>query len=79
MNGSNLSAAGFFTATAAPYPTTLNTVKVSMSALQGAAIVNALIVNTYNAGGVNQVSALLPSSAATGLYDLRVENGASGF
>jgi hypothetical protein len=32
---------------------------------------------TYNVGGVNQLAAVLPSTAAVGSYDLRVENGAA--
>ena len=34
------------------------------------------MVYTYNVGGVNQLAAVLPSDAAVGAYDLRVENGA---
>jgi uncharacterized protein (TIGR03437 family) len=79
VKGTGLSATGNVTATAPIYPTTLNNVKISMTAVTpfGGAVVTPLMVNTYNVSGVNQLTAVLPSTAAAGSYDLRVENGAS--
>src|SRR6478672_1361072 len=75
VKGTGLSAAGYVTASAPSYPTTLNSVKISLTAVTGGTVVSALMAYTYNAGGVNQLAAVLPSTAAAGAYDLRVDNG----
>ena len=77
VKGTGLSAAGLVQATPPAYFTTLNSVRISLTAVTGGAVVNPLIVNTYNIGGVNQVVAVLPSSTAVGAWDLRVENGST--
>jgi uncharacterized protein (TIGR03437 family) len=77
IRGTALSPAGFVAAIAPAYPTTLNSAKVSFTAVNGGAVVNALMAHTYNMGGVSQVAAVLPSGAASGPYDVRVTNGAS--
>lgn len=77
VKGTGLSAAGHVTATAPIYPTTLNNVKISLTPVAGGGVVTPLIVYTYNLSGVNQLAAVLPSSAAIGAYDLRVENSAT--
>ncbi len=77
VKGTGLSAAGFEQAAAPLYPTTLNSVRITLTAVSGGAVVNALMVYTYNLSGVNQLAAVLPSNATIGAYDLRVTNGAS--
>ena len=77
VKGTNLSAAGFEQGSAPSYPATLNNVRITLTAVSGGAVVNAMMVYTYNQGGVNQLAAVLPSSAAVGAYDVRVVNGAN--
>ncbi len=77
VKGSSLSAAGYVAATAPIYPTTLNSVRITLTAVTGGTVINPLMVYTYNLDGVNQLAAVLPSTAAAGAYDLRVINGAS--
>lgn len=77
VKGTGLSAAGQTTATAPLYPSTLNNVRISLTPAAGGPTVTALMVYTYNAGGVNQLAAVLPSTAVPGVYDLRVESGAA--
>jgi len=77
VKGTALSAAGLVSAAAPTYPTTLNNVKISLTAVTGGAALTPLMVYTYNVGGVNQLAAVLPSNAAAGSYDLRVANGAA--
>jgi uncharacterized protein (TIGR03437 family) len=77
VKGTGLSGAGYVAATAPIYPTVLNNVSIRLTAVPGGAVVNALMVYTYNLSGVNQLSAVLPSTAAAGAYDLRVTNGSS--
>src|SRR5438045_4321861 len=75
VKGTGLSSAGNVTATAPIYPTTLNNVRISMTAVTGGAVVTPLMVYTFNVSGVNQLAAVLPSTAVPGSYDLGVENG----
>jgi uncharacterized protein (TIGR03437 family) len=77
VKGTGLSAAGTVTAPAPLYPATLNSVRISLTAVTGGTVVAPLMIYTYNASGVNQLAALLPSNAAAGAYDLRVFNGAA--
>ena len=77
VKGTGLSATGLVQATPPTYPTLLNSVRISMTAVTGGAVVNPLMVYTYNVGGTNQLAAVLPSNVAVGSYDLRVENGAA--
>lgn len=77
VKGTGLSAAGTATGTPPMYQATLNNVRLSMTAVTGGAAVTPLMLYTYNAGGVNQLAAMLPSNAVAGAYDLRVTNGAA--
>ncbi|MFN7920224.1 MAG: hypothetical protein U0Q16_09015 [Bryobacteraceae bacterium] len=74
VKGTNLSDAGFVQAPAVPYPATLNNVDIKLTAVNGGAVVPAMMVYTFNQNGVNQLAAVLPSTAATGAYDVRVTN-----
>ncbi len=75
VKGTNLSPAGLATAAAPSYPTTLNTVGISLTPTGGAPAISARLVYTYNQSGVNQLAAVLPSTVPTGSYDLRVTTG----
>jgi uncharacterized protein (TIGR03437 family) len=77
VKGTGLSAAGSVTTTAQIYPTALNNVNITLTAVSGGAVVTPFMVYTYNVGGVNQLAAVLSSNAAVGAYDLRVANGAT--
>jgi uncharacterized protein (TIGR03437 family) len=77
VKGTNLSAAGIQQAQAPAYPATLNNVRITFTAVSGGAVVNVLMVYTYNQSGVNQLAGVLPSTAATGAYDVRVINGSA--
>lgn len=74
VKGTGLSSAGYVQATAPNYLTTLNNVRITMTAVNDGAVVTPLMAYTYNVNGVNQLAAVLPSSTAEGVYDLRVEN-----
>ena len=76
IKGTGLSGAGYVTSEAPLYPTTLNNVRIAFTAVTGGTVVNALMVYTYNLDGVNQLAAVLPSTAPVGAYDVRVTNGA---
>lgn len=75
VKGSNLSPPGFTQASPPLYPNALNNVRIRLSAVANGAVVDALLVYIYNLEGLNQLAALLPSTAATGAYELRVRNG----
>lgn len=75
VKGTGLSAAGTFTGAPPRYPVALNGVSMTLTAVNGGAVVNPLMVYTYNQGAVNQLAAVLPSTAAVGAHDLRVVNG----
>ncbi len=77
VKGTGLSGAGYVTSEAPLYPTTLNNVRIAFTAVTGGTVVNALMVYTYNLDGVNQLAAVLPSTAPVGAYDVRVTNGAN--
>jgi uncharacterized protein (TIGR03437 family) len=77
VKGTGLSGAGLVSAPAPLYPTALNSVSMTLTAVTGGTVVTPLMVYTYNLTGVNQLAAVLPSSAAVGSYDLRVQNGAA--
>ncbi len=77
VKGTGLSGAGYVNSAAPLYPTILNNVRITFTAVNGGAVVNALMVYTYNLDGVNQLAAVLPSTAPVGAYDVRVTNGAT--
>ena len=76
VKGTGLSATGNVSAPL-PLPATLNNVGITFTPAAGGAAINARLIYTYNIGSVNQLAALLPSSTATGLYEVRVQNGAT--
>jgi uncharacterized protein (TIGR03437 family) len=77
IKGTGLSAAGYVPAAPPAYPQTLNNVRITFTAVTGGAVVNILMVYTYNLSGVNQLAGVIPSTAALGAYDVRVINGSS--
>jgi len=75
VKGTNLSAAGFVSAPAPSYPKSLNNVSITLTPAAGGADLQPYMVYTYNQGGVNQLAAVMPSTVATGSYNLKVTNG----
>jgi uncharacterized protein (TIGR03437 family) len=73
VKGRNLSSAGHVPGSV-PYPTTLNGVRITFTPTAGGSGVDAFMVYTYNQGGVNQLSGILPSTVATGTYNVTVNN-----
>ena len=76
LRGSSLSDAGFVQTAALPLQTSLNEVSIRFTPVGGGAPLDALMIYLYNVGGVNQLAALLPSSAAPGEYDVIATRGA---
>jgi uncharacterized protein (TIGR03437 family) len=74
VKGSNLSASGF-TQLSFPLPTTSSGVKITFTPAAGGTATDAYLVYLYNQGGVNQLAAVLPSTVATGNYNVTVTNG----
>src|SRR5262245_30330528 len=74
IKGTSLSGAGYVAAPAPNYPTTLNSVRITFTAVTGGNVVNVLMVYTYNLNGVNQLAGVIQSTAAIGAYDVRVIN-----
>jgi uncharacterized protein (TIGR03437 family) len=74
VKGSNLSASGF-TSYAPPRPTQPSGVKVTFTPVAGGAGTDAYIVYLFNQSGVNQIAGILPSTVATGNYNVTVTNG----
>ena len=71
VKGANLSGGGFSQASF-PLPTTLNEVQINFTPVSGGAAIPAYMVYTYNVSGVNQLAAILPSTAAPGAYNVTV-------
>jgi uncharacterized protein (TIGR03437 family) len=81
VKGSNLSASGF-TSYPPPRPTNPSGVKVTFTPAAGGNGTDCYIVYLYNQSGVNQIAAILPSTVATGNYNVTVTSGgtvSSGF
>ncbi len=74
VKGSNLSASGF-TQLSFPLPTSNSGVKITLTPTGGGAGTDAYLIYLYNQGGVNQLAAVLPSTLATGNYNVTVTNG----
>ena len=74
VKGTGLSGSGYVAATAPDYPTLLNQVSISCTPINGGDAVPALMVYTYNINGVNQLAAVMPSTAPLGDYNVRVMN-----
>ena len=73
VKGQNLSASGF-TQTSFPLPAIVNGVSINFAPATGGSGTNAYIIYLYNQGGVNQLAAILPSTVATGAYNVTVTN-----
>lgn len=71
VKGNNLSASGF-TQFSFPLPTSSNNVRITFTPSAGGTGTDAYLVYLYNQGGVNQLAAVLPSTLATGNYNVRV-------
>ena len=74
VKGTNLSASGY-TPFDVPRPTSSAGVKVTFTPTAGGAGTDSYLVYLYNASGVNQIAAILPSTVATGNYNVTVTNG----
>jgi uncharacterized protein (TIGR03437 family) len=73
VKGSNLSGAGY-TAFSLPWQTTSGGVRVTFTPAAGGSGTDAYLVYLYNQGGVNQIAAVVPSTLATGNYNVTVAN-----
>ena len=73
VKGTNLCGPGLVQA-ALPLPKTLNNVAITFTPVGGGPGINAWMVYTYNQGGVTQLAAVLPSTAAAGAYNVTVSN-----
>src|SRR5262249_10229870 len=72
VKGINMSASGF-TQFQFPLPTaSTDGVKITFTPAAGGAGVNPYLVYLYNQGSVNQLAAVLPSTVATGNYNVTV-------
>ena len=75
IKGSNLSPSGFFQ-NGYPLPTTFtsgsNTVRVTFTPTSGGSGTQPYLVYLLNQSGVNQIAAVLPSTLATGSYNVTV-------
>ena len=81
VKGNNLSPAGIGTngvfSTSYPLPQSSNGVSINFAPQTGGSATQAYIVYLYNAGGVNQLAAILPSTVKAGAYSVTVANGTS--
>jgi uncharacterized protein (TIGR03437 family) len=73
VEGSNMSASGL-NQSGFPLTTSLNGVKITFTPASGGSGTDAFLVNTFNQSGVNQLAAILPSTVATGNYNVTVTN-----
>ncbi len=73
IKGTGLSASGL-TETSFPLPTTFGNVSIKFTPLTGGTAIQPYIIYLYNQSGVNQLAALLPSTTATGTYNVTVTN-----
>ena len=71
IKGTGLSASGL-TETSFPLPTSFGGVSIAFAPLKGGTAIQPYIIYLYNQGGVNQLAALLPSTVATGTYNVTV-------
>jgi uncharacterized protein (TIGR03437 family) len=76
VKGSNLSASGY-SPFAPPRPTLSSGVKVTFTPVAGGTGTDAYLVYLYNQSGVNQIACILPSTVATGSYNVTVTNGSN--
>jgi uncharacterized protein (TIGR03437 family) len=73
VKGTNLSASGF-SQFSFPLPTSSGGVQIAFARTSGGAVTSAYLVYLYNQSGVNQLAAILPSTLATGAYNVTVTN-----
>lgn len=73
VKGTNLSPSGY-TPLSFPLPSTSGGVTISFTPSTGGQATSAYLDYLYNEGGVNQLAAILPSSVATGIYNVTVTN-----
>jgi uncharacterized protein (TIGR03437 family) len=74
VKGNNLSASGFTQFSFPQLPTTSGGVTINFTSTSGGSPTPAYLVYFYNQSGVNQLAAILPSSLATGNYNVTVVN-----
>jgi uncharacterized protein (TIGR03437 family) len=74
VKGSNLAASS--SSATSPYPTSLNGVSITFTAVTGGAQVKALMVYTYSQGGVTQLAGVLPAGTVAADYNVTVTTGA---
>lgn len=81
VKGTNLSPSGAGTngvdKASYPLPPSIDNVSISFAPAGGGNAISAYMVYLYNAGGVNQLAALLPSTVQPGSYQVTVNNGSS--
>ena len=78
VKGTNLSASGFKQyGFPLPTVTAADNVKITFTPASGGAGTDAYLIYLYNQNGVNQLAAVLPSSVATGNYNVTVTNGSA--
>jgi len=75
IRGTGLSGEGFIQAPGLPLTAELGGVTVSFTPSGGGSPAAAFLVNTFNVGGTNQITALLPSQTPPGDYEARVSFG----
>jgi uncharacterized protein (TIGR03437 family) len=73
VKGTNLSAAGYVPLSL-PYPASSSGVQIAFTPVSGGAATNAYLVYLYNQSGTNQLAAILPSTLASGSYNVTVTN-----
>lgn len=74
VKGTNLSASGF-NQFSYPLPVTSGGVSITFTPATGGTGTGAFLIYTLNQSGVNQLAAVLPSTLATGRYNVTVTNG----
>jgi len=75
VKGTNLAPSGVVSFSV-PRPTvTTSGVKITFTPTSGGTGTDCYLVYTYNSGGVTQLAAILPSTVATGTYNVTVTNG----
>jgi uncharacterized protein (TIGR03437 family) len=77
VKGSGLSAPGPVVETSFPLPPSVNGVSIAFTPPTGGTGIQAYMIYLYNQGGVNQLAAVLPSTVATGNYNVTVTNNGS--
>ena len=77
VKGTNLSPPGVVQALLYPLQTNFNGVSIAFQPVAGGAAIAAYLLYTYNANGINQLAAVLPSAAAAGTYNVTVTNNGS--